>query len=89
MDCQLQNLPQAGTGLSRMERAWLRTVRGLSRLARNTRRALTDPRVVLEKAHLVSRRPESRGGQDGALYLFLFTGMAGFVIFALGRLVFH
>ena len=34
MDRQTQNVPQAGAGLSRMERARLRTVRGLSRLAR-------------------------------------------------------
>lgn len=88
MDCQLQNLPRAGTGPSRMERARLRTIRGLSRLARHARRALTDSRLVLEKAHLVARRPQSRGGQDWAVPLFLFTGMAGFVIFGLGRLMF-
>lgn len=89
MDCQLQNLPQAGAGLSRMKRARLRTVRGISRLARDTRRALTDSRLVIEKAHLVARRPEVHGGQDWALHLFLMTGMAGFVIFALGWLAFH
>jgi hypothetical protein len=89
MDRQLQNLPQAGAGLSRMERARLRTVRGLSRLARKSRRSLSDSRPVLEKAPRGARRPEFRGGQDWALPLFLFTGMTGFVIFGLGRLIFH
>jgi hypothetical protein len=89
MDCQLQNLPQAGTGLSPMERARLRTVRGLSLLALHARRALADSRLVLEKAHLVARRPQPRDRQDWAVRLYLVTGMAGFVIFALGRLMFH
>ena len=89
MDCQLQNLPLAGAGLSRMERARLRTVRGLSRLEGSARWLLTSPRLLLEKARVMARRTDFRGGQSGAVFLFLFTGMAGFVIFAIGRLVFH
>ncbi len=89
MDRQLQNLPQAGAGLSRMERARLRVVRGLSRLARKSRRSPSASLPVLGKAHRVARRLQFRRGQDWAVHLFLFTGMAGFVIFGLGRLIFH
>jgi hypothetical protein len=66
MDCQLQNLPEAGDELSRRERLRLQACRGLRYVGRNTRRVVSEPRLLLEKAHLVKRqeRPGFRGGSD-------------------------
>jgi hypothetical protein len=65
MDCQLQNLPEAGAELSRGERFRLRASQGLRRV----RRVVTDPRLLLEKVHLVPKRerPAFRGGPDPAV----------------------
>jgi hypothetical protein len=66
MDCQLQNLPEAGSEPTRGERLRARARRGLSDLGGRAGRALRDPRLLLEKAHLVARRerPGFRGGPD-------------------------
>jgi hypothetical protein len=65
MDCQLQNLPEAGAELSRRERFRLRVSQGL----RKARSVATDPRLLLEKAHMVPKRerPAFRGGPDPAV----------------------
>ena len=65
MDCQLQKLPQAGAELSRGERLRLRASQGL----RKVRRVVAEPRLLLEKAHLVAarERPGFRGGPDPAV----------------------
>jgi len=62
MECQLQNLPAAGAGLSRGQRRRLR----VSRLLRRAGRVAADPRLLLEKARLVPRRPREsyRGGPE-------------------------
>jgi hypothetical protein len=67
MDCQLQNLPEAGDELSRGERLRLQACRGLRYVGRNTRRVVSEPRLLLEKAHLVKRqeRPGFRGAKGG------------------------
>ena len=62
MDCQLENLPEAGGEPTRAERFRLRARRGLREVFRRIRRALSDPRLVLEKARLVARRERSGSG---------------------------
>ena len=62
MDCQLQDLPEAGDDLSRGERFRLRASQALRRVGR----VVTDPRLLLEKSRLVAKRPRAsfRGGPD-------------------------
>ena len=66
MDCQLQNLPEAGSEPSRSERLREGARRGISGVGARAGRVLRDPRLLLEKAHLVTRRerPGFRGGPD-------------------------
>jgi len=65
MDCQLQNLPAAGAELSRGERLRLRAAQAWRRACR----VATDPRLLLEKARLVPKRPRVsyRGGPEPAV----------------------
>jgi hypothetical protein len=62
MDCQLQNLPAAGAEPTRGQRLGLRVAQALRRL----RRVSADPRLLLEKARLVPKRPRVsyRGGPE-------------------------
>jgi hypothetical protein len=66
MDCQLESLPAAGNEPSPGEGLRWRAHHALLRLARRTRRAAAEPRLLLEKAHLVARqeRPSLRGGPN-------------------------
>lgn len=66
MDCQLHNLPAAGTDPTQGERARARARQAWAGLTRRTVRVLREPRLLLEKAHLVARRerPGFRGGPD-------------------------
>jgi hypothetical protein len=66
MDCQLQNLPAAGSDPSRGERARTRARQCWAGLTRRAGRVLREPRLVLEKARLVAarERPGFRGGPD-------------------------
>lgn len=69
MDCQLQDLPDAGSEPTRGERLRARARRGVARLASRFGRVWRDPRLLLEKARLVTgrERPGLRAGSEPAI----------------------
>lgn len=66
MECQLQNLPAAGREPTRGERARAGARRAWAGLAHRAGRAVREPRLLLEKAHLAARRerPGFRGSPE-------------------------
>lgn len=57
MDCQLNELPDAGQPLSRLDKLRDRARNRFRYLTRNTRRVITDPGVLLDKLGLRSSEP--------------------------------
>ena len=66
MDCQLQDLPEAGRELGRADRLKMLAYFWSRYLVRNGRRVVADPAVLLEKLHLVRRREEVAPPTDEA-----------------------